>query len=575
MLSNNSQLQVSGAGQVAAILSLAAAADTASSFTVTGGTLASSGDGIVIEGGTAQVNLTGVSLTNASGVAFRVGPDDAGTAGTLNLVASQSQFAGQALLQAGSTSNVTLNNGSSWQITGDSTLTQLALNDSAARFSPPAAGAHKTLTVQSLSGSNGVIGLNTYLGGSDSPTDRIVIDGGTASGQTRLQVVNSGGPGANTSGNGIRVVQVQNGGTTAAGAFALDGRVVGGPYEYRLYRGDQQGAGDDWYLRTQGEGGRPLFRPEVGAYLANQGFASQMFVHSLHDRLGEPQFIESTDDAREGARRGALWLRMTGRWEGSKSNDRQLDVSSDTFQIQGGGDVAQWSLFSEADRLHLGGMMTYANSRSRASAEGNAAHVHGKADGYGLGLYGTWFQNNESKLGAYVDTWLQYGWFNNHVDGEDLGSTSYDSHGWAASAEAGYAFGLPASWVVEPQAQVIYASVKTDDVTDPAGTKISGGTSDGAITRLGVRAYRTFDLGNGRQLQPFATLNWWHVGTDGAVKFDGTRVDELYPKDRYELKLGLHANFTKGWTGWANVGGSWGSQDYHQYVARAGVKYTW
>ncbi len=39
--------------------------------------------------------------------------------------------------------------------------------------------------------------------------------------------------------------------------------------------------------------------------------------------------------------------------------------------------------------------------------------------------------------------------------------------------------------------------------------------------------------------------------------------------------LGLHANFTKGRTGWANVGGSWGSQDYPQYVARAGVKYTW
>ncbi len=577
VLANNSQLQVSGAGQVAGIFSAATAANTASTFAVTGGTLASSGDGVVVEGGSAQVNFSGVTLTNGSGVAIRVGPEAGGAAGTLDFVASGSQLTGQAVLTAGSASNLTLSNGSAWQITGDSVLTQLALNNSAARFSPPAAGVYKTLTVQSLTGNGGVIGLNTYLGDSNSPTDRVIIDGGTAGGQTQLQVVNSGGSGAYTAGNGIRVVEVQNGGTTATGAFSLAGRTVAGPYEYKLFRGDAAGAGDDWYLRSEqpSDPGTPLYRPEVGAYLANQWFANQMFVHSMHDRLGEPQFIESTDYGGDAARRGAIWLRMTGSWEGSKSSNRVFDVSSDMFQIQAGGDVAQWRLFSDADRLHVGGMMTYANSRTRASAEGNPARAHGKSDGYGLGLYGTWFQNNESKLGAYVDTWLQYGWFNNKVDGDDLGRSTYDSHGWAVSAEAGYAFALAANWVLEPQAQVIYVNVNSDDVTDQAGTRITGGDSSGAITRLGVRTHRTFDLGNGRQLQPFATLNWWHTGTDRAMRFDGVSVGDLYPRDRYELKLGLHANFTKGWTGWVNVGGSWGSQDYHQYAARAGVKYTW
>jgi outer membrane autotransporter protein len=41
------------------------------------------------------------------------------------------------------------------------------------------------------------------------------------------------------------------------------------------------------------------------------------------------------------------------------------------------------------------------------------------------------------------------------------------------------------------------------------------------------------------------------------------------------LKLGVHADFNKGWTGWTNVAGSWGAQDYHQYSARIGVKYAW
>lgn len=32
----------------------------------------------------------------------------------------------------------------------------------------------------------------------------------------------------------------------------------------------------------------------------------------------------------------------------------------------------------------------------------------------------------------------------------------------------------------------------------------------------------------------------------------------LYPKNRYELIVGMHAGFTNGWTGGVNASGSWG-----------------
>ena len=58
------------------------------------------------------------------------------------------------------------------------------------------------------------LALNTFLAGDDSPSDRLVINGGTATGNTGIVVTNAGGPGAVTAGDGILVVDTTNGGTT-------------------------------------------------------------------------------------------------------------------------------------------------------------------------------------------------------------------------------------------------------------------------------------------------------------------------------------------------------------------------
>ncbi|WP_043211805.1 autotransporter outer membrane beta-barrel domain-containing protein [Bordetella pseudohinzii] len=500
--------------------------------------------------------------------------------GNLTLNADASEFTGAAVTDAGNTSNVTLNANSHWTLTGDSTLTTLALNNSAIDFQAPAAGAYKTLTVNNYSGSNGVIGLNTYLGADGSPSDRLVINGGAATGSTGLRITNTGGPGALTVADGIKVVDAQAGATSTANAFSLAHRAVAGPYEYGLYRGDQAGVDpESWYLRSQraDDPGEPLYRPEVGAYLANQHFAATMFQHSLHDRLGEPQFIERTAFGDQATRRRSAWLRMVGRWEQAGSRNDNISVRSDIFMLQGGGDLAQWQVGTEDGRLHLGVMGTYGRSNSTGRAGGgNKVHAHGKVDGYALGLYATWFQNDASRLGAYVDTWLQYGWFNNRVFGDDLPRVDYDSQGLSASAEAGYALALTQGWVLEPQAQVIYTSTDTDTIADDGtGTRVGAANTSGVTTRLGVRTHRSFDLDGGRQVQPYLTLNWWHMPGDDKISFNHVRVGDIYPTNAYEAKLGVNANFAKGWTGFVNVAGMFGENSYQQYSARIGVKYTW
>jgi outer membrane autotransporter protein len=108
------------------------------------------------------------------------------------------------------------------------------------------------LTTTSYTGTGGTMAINTVLGGEGSPSDRLVISGGSASGSTIVRVTNAGGPGAKTTGNGIQVVSTVGGATTAPGAFALPaGELRAGAFDYDLFRGGASVASqNDWFLRS-------------------------------------------------------------------------------------------------------------------------------------------------------------------------------------------------------------------------------------------------------------------------------------------------------------------------------------
>ena len=250
----NGTLSTSGAN--AAALSAGAPLGATSSARVSNTTLtAAQGPSVRVDEGAADIALNNVTAVQNNGLWLQVGSTDAANPANLNITVDPSTLVGAAVTQAGSTSNVTLAD-SQWTMTGNSNVTTLNNIRSVIQFSAPAGAvdqlsSYKTLTAVNYQGQGGTLGLNTYLGGDGSPSDRLVVDGGAATGSTSLRISNSGGPGAFTPGNGIQVVSANNGATTEAGAFSLGSRVVGGAYEYQLYRGsadasDPQG----WYLRS-------------------------------------------------------------------------------------------------------------------------------------------------------------------------------------------------------------------------------------------------------------------------------------------------------------------------------------
>src|SRR5262245_10632066 len=109
-----------------------------------------------------------------------------------------------------------------------------------------------TLTVNNYVGNGGIMAMNTFLGTDGSASDKLVISGGTGTGQSLLRVTNTGGGGALTVSDGILVVQAVNGATTTPTAFSLQGgSVTAGAFDYFLFRGGvSAGSQNSWFLRS-------------------------------------------------------------------------------------------------------------------------------------------------------------------------------------------------------------------------------------------------------------------------------------------------------------------------------------
>ena len=216
-------------------------------------TLNSAADAFHVEGAIAEITLGKSSVTSGNEVLLNTL-----SSGTTTLTATASQLSGAITTDSSSTAGVTLQGNSTWTMTGSSNLTNLVNDASAIIFGPPVGdptllASYKTLTTTNYTGVGGTIGLNTFLGGDTSPSDKLIItNGGSATGNTLLHIIPTGGPGAETVANGIQVVQAFNSATTAPGAFTLsNGELRAGDFDYRLFQGGASGASpNDWFLRS-------------------------------------------------------------------------------------------------------------------------------------------------------------------------------------------------------------------------------------------------------------------------------------------------------------------------------------
>lgn len=401
-------------------------------------------------------------------------------------------------------------------------------------------------------GNGALMQINTVLAGDNAPSDRLVIDGGAASGGTAIRVVNRGGMGAPTLADGILVVQTVNGGTTATQAFSLAQPVEAGAYTYRLFRGGAAGNNpDNWYLRNSGYlvggvvvgsvtealevaaetpnvPGAPapvveqvkLYRPEVALYSSVPLVVRQLGLAQLgsfHDRQGDQQLL-ADDEGRQ-----ASWGRVFGESTRQRlRGDANPQFDGNIHGLQLGHDfLAGTDTSGGRHRVGLLGGYTRASGDTSGMAGGatNAATGRLSVEGYSLGAYWT----RVAASGWYSDAVLMATRFK--TDAQSTLGRGGRPHGKTitASLEAGYPFALGDNVSLQPQVQLIWQRSSVDDFDD--GLSTVRFQRDNAVTgRLGARLEGRFSAAGGTW-KPYAKANLWHT-------FSGTNALFFGPTDQ-------------------------------------------
>ena len=516
------------------------------------------------------------------------------TGGGLNIISSDSTLNGATKLVSGTTT-LKLSENTIWNMKDDSVVTHLTNSDSIINLSYDDGQTFtqgKTLTVKgNYVGNNGQLNIRTVLGDDKSATDRLIVEGNT-SGSTTVYVKNAGGSGAATL-NGIELITV-NGNESPADAFRQgDARIAAGAFEYQL---KQQGK--NWYLTSyqsvneednSSEGNSestetptPVLRPEAGSYVANLAAANTLFVMRLNDRAGETRYI---DPVTEQERSSRLWLRQIGGHNAWRDSNGQLRTTSHRYVSQLGADLLTGG-FTDSDSWRLGVMAGYARDYNSTHSSVSDYRSKGSVRGYSAGLYATWFADDISKKGAYIDAWAQYSWFKNSVKGDELAYESYSAKGATVSLEAGYGFALNKSfgleaakytWIFQPQAQAIWMGVDHNAHTEANGSRIENDANNNIQTRLGFRTFiRTQEKNSGPHgddFEPFVEMNWIHNSKDFAVSMNGVKVEQDGARNLGEIKLGVNGNLNPAASVWGNVGVQLGDNGYNDTAVMVGLKY--
>jgi outer membrane autotransporter protein len=321
---------------------------------------------------------------------------------------------------------------------------------------------------------------------------------------------------------------------------------------------------------------------------------------TLHERMGgDAQALGSGDDGSyEGTPDGA-WARIVGFWGHRSGDPRGIYGGEPEFDYDFG--AAQ------------GGLDLYRREGadgSRDNAGLYAAFGHGDID-VNHNLLGLTFKAGEGKFDAwsiggywthfgpsdwYVDAVVQGTWYDASMSGaRGLREGDTTGTGFAASLEGGYPFHFGESWVIEPQAQLVYQVLDFDEFNDGAAD-VRFSDLDSLAGRIGARLARSWSLeeeaqgdgpGEGMPPEPGRDASLW-LRADIWHEFLGEPTTEFSSADGFvpftadlegswfKVGFGGTYDFTTNSTLYANVNYDRSFDgDAYAWEGKLGVKVEW
>ncbi|UZE20311.1 autotransporter outer membrane beta-barrel domain-containing protein [Pseudomonas sp. B21-054] len=545
------------------------------------------GSAIVVDyaGGSAPVTqidvLNGSTLTGSNGTILEVrGAGDAAMNvglsdltgnvlvsdnGAAALTFTQGSLAGDITAEAGSTATVALQQGShltgvmtnvatagidaqsSWTMTGDSQVGDLAINGGTVRMG--ADNAFYRLNVENLSG-NGLFAIGTDF--TTNQTDFINITG-TATGNHQLLVAASGNELTGGSGQPVQLVQTA-GGDAVFSLANTGGEVEFGAFTYGLKQGDT----GDWFLDPTARGVSPstravmaLFNTAVTVWYGEQA--------SLRSRMGELRFNPEKSGA---------WIRAYG----NKYN------VSDSYgagyrQAQQGFSLGADAPLPLGDGQWLLGVMAGHSTSDLDLHYGTS----GTIKSYYLGTYLTWM---DEASGYYVDSVLKLNRFRNEAKvGMSDGQRSkgdYDNNGLGGSVEVGRHIKLDDGYFIEPFTQWSAVAIQGKDYHLNNGLQAEGDRTYSLLGKAGVTVGRDMQLDNGATVQPYVRAALAHeFSKNNEVKVNNNVFNNDLSGSRAELGAGIAINLSQRWQAHAEVEYMNGKGIEMPIGGTVGVQFKW
>ncbi|EIN6820554.1 autotransporter adhesin Ag43 [Escherichia coli] len=361
---------------------------------------------------------------------------------------------------------------------------------------------HK-LTTTNLTGQGGTINMRVRLDGSNA-SDQLVINGGQATGKTWLAFTNVGNSnlGVATTGQGIRVVDAQNGATTEEGAFALSRPLQAGAFNYTLNRDSDE----DWYLRSEN-----AYRAEVPLY-------TSMLTQAMdYDRIlaGSRSHQTGVNGENNSVRLSIQGGHLGHDNNGGIARGATPESSGSYGLVRLEGDLLRTEVAGMSLTTGVYGAAGHSSVDVKDDDGSRAGTVRDDA-----GSLGGYLNLVHTSSGLWADIVAQ-GTRHSMKASSDNNDFRARGWGWLGSLETGLPFSITDNLMLEPQLQYTWQGLSLDDGQDNAGyVKFGHGSAQHvrAGFRLGSHNDMTFGEGTSSRdtLRDSAKhsvselpVNWW------------------------------------------------------------------
>ena len=501
-------------------------------------------------------------------------------------------------IQEAGTVDVTLKDGATWDVMGQSWLTTLDGTGGVVDMRNTNGDASRTSHAVHIGELNGSHTFVMDLDTNHTDSDMLYIkDMGTNSGTQTLWINSINGLENLDENDTLRFATVKSGdiqfegqykfgdyGEAKNGIMLMDNGVL--DTAYKIYREEYDSAkveentgyngGDtfdevkpgnsyveynyaeyNWYLAKDTSYDQTSDAGKTIINMSRANYKNAIYMDRLNKRMGEMRYVNGEEEQ-------GLWVRLRHDRIGQSGDFRSMNTMYEVgYDVKQPTDNGEHRIGMAID--YMRGSTTYDDIMGK-----------GETKRYGLWLYDTWL----GEKGHYTDYIVKWGHLSNDFDitakttGEKING-DYSNNVFSVSAEYGKKNDMGNNWYFEPQAQLQLARVTGADYVTTQGSKVNVDGINSLIGRAGFRIGRDMDENSTVYLKADLLHEFMGDQTVTAADATGTLREEFENKGTwYDVGFGFATKMSKNSYAFMDFEKSFGNDNDETYQINAGMQWT-